>query len=67
MCLYTNAPDDHFVIDRHPAHANVVIASACSGHGFKFAPTLGEAIASLVIDGRTPHALAPFGLARFVG
>jgi sarcosine oxidase len=47
-CLYTNTPDQHFLIDVHPAHANVVIASACSGHGFKFAPAVGEIVANLV-------------------
>ena len=47
-CLYTNTPDQHFLIDRHPEHANVVIASACSGHGFKFAPAVGEIVAELV-------------------
>jgi sarcosine oxidase len=50
VCLYTNTPDGHFVIDRHPAHPNVIVASACSGHGFKFAPAIGEMIARLVRD-----------------
>ena len=64
VCLYTNSPDLHFVLDRHPEHANVWLASACSGHGFKFAPAIGEAIADLV--GGTPRDdLAPFRLARF--
>jgi sarcosine oxidase len=48
VCLYTNAPDEHFWIDRHPAHSNVWVASACSGHGFKFAPVIGEILADLV-------------------
>jgi len=48
VCLYTNAPDEHFWIDRHPAHANVWVASPCSGHGFKFAPVIGEILADLV-------------------
>jgi sarcosine oxidase len=48
VCLYTNAPDEHFWIDRHPAHANVIVASPCSGHGFKFAPVVGEILADLV-------------------
>jgi sarcosine oxidase len=47
VCLYTNTPDQHFWIDRHPAHANVLIASPCSGHGFKFAGVIGEALADL--------------------
>src|SRR5205823_1691859 len=40
VCLYTNTPDRDFLIDRHPAHAQVLIVSPCSGHGFKFAPVV---------------------------
>jgi sarcosine oxidase len=54
VCLYTNTPDDHFWIDRHPAHPQVLIASPCSGHGFKFAPVIGEILADLV-QGRAPR------------
>jgi sarcosine oxidase len=65
VCLYTNTPDQDFVIDTHPADAAVLLASCCSGHGFKFAPALGELVADLV-TGRTPAIdLSPFGLARF--
>jgi sarcosine oxidase len=53
VCLYTNTPDEHFVIDRHPESPNVVFASACSGHGFKFSPVIGAALADLALDGRT--------------
>jgi sarcosine oxidase len=48
VCLYTNTPDEHFWIDRHPEHRNVLVASPCSGHGFKFAPVVGEILADLV-------------------
>jgi sarcosine oxidase len=48
VCMYTNTPDEHFWIDRDPAHQQVLIASACSGHGFKFAPAIGEVLADLV-------------------
>jgi sarcosine oxidase len=48
VCLYTNTLDEHFVIDRHPESLNVLIASPCSGHGFKFAPVIGEILADLV-------------------
>ncbi len=54
VCLYTNTPDEHFWIDRHPSHAHVIVASPCSGHGFKFAPVVGEIVADLVED-RPPH------------
>jgi sarcosine oxidase len=48
VCLYTNTPDEHFWIDRHPEQTNVLVASPCSGHGFKFAPVVGEILADLV-------------------
>jgi sarcosine oxidase len=54
VCLYTNTPDEHFWIDRHPAHPQVLIASACSGHGFKFSPVIGEILADLV-QGKRPQ------------
>ena len=47
VCLYTNTPNEHFLIDRHPLHQQVLIASACSGHGFKFSPVIGELLADL--------------------
>jgi len=53
VCLYTMSPDEHFIIDRHPAFKSVVFAAGLSGHGFKFAPVLGRALADLAIDGRT--------------
>ena len=65
VCLYTNTPDEHFILDRHPDHPQVYLVSACSGHGFKFAPAIGELVAD-DIAGRTPFAeLAPFRLSRF--
>jgi sarcosine oxidase len=65
VCLYTNTPDEHFLIDRHPQHPNVILASPCSGHGFKFGPAVGEVLADLVSDGRSRFDLAPFSLSRF--
>ncbi len=47
VCLYTNTPDEHFWIDQHPTQPQVLIASPCSGHGFKFAPVIGEILADL--------------------
>ncbi len=46
VCMYSMTPDEHFVIDRHPRHENVVVACGFSGHGFKFAPVVGELISS---------------------
>jgi sarcosine oxidase len=64
-CLYTVTPDFGFVIDTHPDSDRVLIASPCSGHGFKHSPALGEALAELVIDGATRVDLAAFRLDRF--
>jgi sarcosine oxidase len=66
VCMYTNTPDHHFVIDRHPYHEQVVIASACSGHGFKFASATGELVAELVLDGGTRLDLTPFAVQRLL-
>ena len=65
VCLYTNTPDETFVIDRHPAAPGVAFASACSGHGFKFAPVIGEILADLVTDGSTSWPIEPFRADRF--
>ncbi len=53
VCLYTNTPDHHFLIDAHPAHPEVILASPCSGHGFKFASVIGEILADMA-TGRPP-------------
>ncbi|WP_263351638.1 N-methyl-L-tryptophan oxidase [Acidicapsa acidisoli] len=47
-CIYTLTEDHHFLIDRHPEHANVLVFSCCSGHGFKYAPVYGEIAANLI-------------------
>ncbi len=53
VCMYTVSADDHFIVDRHPQAPQVAFAVGLSGHGFKFAPTLGQALVELVLDGRT--------------
>jgi len=65
VCLYTNAPDEHFVIGRHPSHASVIVASPCSGHGFKFASAIGEVLSDLATDREPAFDLALFSLDRF--
>ena len=66
VCLYANTPDETFIIDRHPAAAGVAFASACSGHGFKFAPVIGEILADLVLDGVSPSwPMERFAAGRF--
>ena len=64
-CKYTLTPDHHFVIGLHPNHANVVIASPCSGHGYKFASVIGEVLGDLAIDGSTRHPIGLFAPSRF--
>ena len=64
-CLFTNTPDMDFVIDLHPEAPNVVFASACSGHGFKFAPVVGEILADLADEGSTRHPIDFLSYARF--
>jgi sarcosine oxidase len=64
-CLYTVTPDGDFVIDRLPGYPQLIVASPCSGHGFKFAPVIGEILADLAINGATRHNIARFSLGRF--
>ncbi len=64
VCMYTNTPDSHFLIDHHPRYSQVLLASPCSGHGFKFSSALGEILADLLANGRTEFDLKPFRLAR---
>ncbi len=65
VCLYTNTPDSNFVIDVHPAVPGVAFASACSGHGFKFAPVVGEILADLATGTRPSLPIEPFRAGRF--
>ncbi len=65
VCMYTNTPDLHFVIGPHPAADGVFVAAGFSGHGFKFAPVVGEVLADLVVDGNTSLPVEPFAPARF--
>ena len=51
VCLYTDTPDYHFLLDWHPGHKNVIICSPCSGHGFKFSAVMGEIVADMATKG----------------
>lgn len=64
-CMYTLTPDEHFVIDRHPAHPDLILCGGFSGHGFKFAPVIGEIAAELALDGGSRHAIEFLSLRRF--
>jgi len=65
VCLYTNTPDGDFLIGRHPRQPKVLVASACNGIGFKFAPAVGEILADLAAGKSPRFDLAPFSFARF--
>lgn len=64
VCLYTNTPDEHFILDFHPASDRVIVASPCSGHGFKHSAAIGETLAELALDGSSTRDIALFRFAR---
>lgn len=63
VCQYEGSPDEHFIIDHHPAAANVWLVGGGSGHGFKHGPAVGELVARLVLTGEAPDE--QFRLSRF--
>lgn len=60
VCLYTNTPDSHFLISYHPFYPQVLIASICSGHGFKFASAFGEILSDLLLEKKSSFDLSLF-------
>jgi sarcosine oxidase len=66
-CLYTTTPDNHFILDRHPGIPGLVYACGFCGHGFKFAPVIGEALADLALEGRTVLPIGFLSAGRFAG
>ena len=64
-CMYSLTPDQHFVIDRHPEHRDLILCGGFSGHGFKFAPVVGEIASDLALNGRTQHDIEFLSLRRF--
>jgi sarcosine oxidase len=66
-CMFTNSPDEHFILDAHPEADNVYIAAGFSGHGFKFASVVGEIMTDLALDGGKKYTgrLSMFRFARF--
>jgi sarcosine oxidase len=63
-CFYTMTPDEHFIIDRHPRIDSLVFAAGFSGHGFKFAPAVGEVLAEMALQGASTLPVGFLGLAR---
>ncbi|XP_001504242.2 peroxisomal sarcosine oxidase [Equus quagga] len=66
-CMYTNTPDEHFILDRHPKHDNIVIGAGFSGHGFKLAPVVGKILYELSMKLTPSYDLTPFRISRFPG
>jgi sarcosine oxidase len=64
-CMYTMTPDQHFVVGFHPNHPQIAIAGGFSGHGFKFAPVIGEILADLALAEKTSHPIEFLSPQRF--
>jgi sarcosine oxidase len=64
-CMYTMTPDEHFIIDRHPEHPGVAIGCGFSGHGFKFASAIGEALGELATGQPASQPIGFLSLGRF--
>jgi sarcosine oxidase len=64
-CLFTNTPDEHFIIDKLPGLPQVTVAAGFSGHGFKFASVVGEIVGDLAINGETSHNIDLLKIDRF--
>ncbi|MEI9886518.1 MAG: N-methyl-L-tryptophan oxidase [Rhizomicrobium sp.] len=66
VCMYPMSKDEHFILDRHPDDARIAIGAGLSGHGFKFAPAIGEALANLALRRKQAVSIAPFRLRRLI-
>lgn len=67
VCMYTNTPDENFIIDFYPANRNIIIVSACSGHGFKFSSAIGKILSEMALDKKLSFDISPFNIARLIG
>ncbi len=67
VCIYTRSTDEHFVLGLHPSASQIVLASPCSGHGFKFASIFGEVLADLAMTRATDKPIEFFSPNRFLG
>ena len=65
VCMFTNTPDEHFLLDTLPEAPQVSVAAGFSGHGFKMASVIGEVMADLAQKGETRHDIALHRLSRF--
>lgn len=64
-CIYTNTPDEYFILDRHPNHPNVIVGAGFSGHGFKLAPVVGKILGDLAMKNPPTYDLSYFRIDRF--
>ncbi|XP_074045195.1 peroxisomal sarcosine oxidase [Macrotis lagotis] len=64
-CMYTNTPDENFILDRHPNHANIIIGAGFSGHSFKLSPVVGKILYELSMETTLSYDLTPFQIKRF--
>lgn len=65
-CIYTMTPDEHFILDQHPAHPQICFGAGFSGHGFKFASVIGEILSELSLEGKTQHPIDFLRLRQFI-
>jgi sarcosine oxidase len=65
VCMYTNTPDEHFIIDYYPSNKNIIIASPCSGHGFKFSSAIGKILCDMALEKQLSFDISPFRISRF--
>lgn len=65
VCMYTNTPDEHFILDKYPGNRNIILASPCSGHGFKFASIVGKILSDMALDNQQDFDIEIFGIKRF--
>jgi sarcosine oxidase len=63
--MYTNTPDEHFIIDYYPSNKNIIIASPCSGHGFKFSSAIGKILCDMALEKQLSFDISPFRISRF--
>jgi len=66
VCMYTNTPDEDFIIDYHPANKNIIIASPCSGHGFKFSSAIGKLLCDMILEKPLSFDISVFNISRLI-
>jgi sarcosine oxidase len=66
VCMYTNTPDEDFIIDYHPSNRNIIIASPCSGHGFKFSSAIGKLLCDMFMEKPLSFNISVFNIARLI-